>query len=77
MQNRKLALKPEVRIFDTLNPAHAKRKLLKIILSYSPVKWPRSNHWCDVTNKSGSLNPGLLRLFYLVGIGVFAGCFDG
>ena len=35
MQNRKLALKPEVNIFEICDPAHAERKPLRIILSYS------------------------------------------
>ena len=34
-QNRKWALKPEVGIFETRDPAQAEEKLLRIILSYS------------------------------------------
>ena len=79
-QNRKWALKPEVGIFETRDPAQAEEKLLRIILSYSTAlcmvwvkpqfdsnlrqKHPIFGLWEFLENSRGTLEGKFINVFY-------------
>ena len=79
-QNRKWALKPEVGIFETRDPAQAEGKLLRIILSYSTAlcmvwvkpqfdsnlrqKHPIFGLWEFLENSRGTLEGKFINVFY-------------
>ena len=78
-QNRKWALKPEVGIFETRDPAQAEGKLLRIILSYSTAlcmvwvkpqfdsnlrqKHPIFGLWEFLENSRGTLEGKFINVF--------------
>ena len=78
--NRKWALKPEVGIFETRDPAQAEGKLLRIILSYSTAlcmvwvkpqfdsnlrqKHPIFGLWEFLENSRGTLEGKFINVFY-------------